>query len=40
MASKTIVEKVKESLANESPEYVDQYYKALLENFHRWNSWH
>lgn len=35
MASKTIVEKVKDSLANESPEYVDQYYKALLENFHR-----
>lgn len=35
MASKTIVEKVKESLASESPEYVDQYYRALLENFHR-----
>lgn len=35
MASKTIVEKVKDSLASESAEYVDQYYRALLENFHR-----
>jgi hypothetical protein len=35
MASKTIVEKVKESLASEAPEYVDQYYRALLESFHR-----
>lgn len=35
MASKTIVEKVKDSLASESPEYVDHYYTALLENFHR-----
>ncbi len=35
MASKKIVEKAKESLTNESAEYVDQYFKALLENFHR-----
>ena len=35
MASKRLVERVKDSLASESPDYVDQYYKALLDNFHR-----
>jgi hypothetical protein len=35
MASKRIAEKVKDFLAGESAEYVDQYYSALLDNFHR-----
>lgn len=35
MASKKIVEKVKDFLASESAESVDQYYWALLDNFHR-----
>lgn len=35
MASKKIVEKAIDSLTNESAEYVDQYFRALLENFHR-----
>lgn len=35
MASRRLVERVKDSLASESPDYVDQYYKALLDNFYR-----
>lgn len=35
MASKKTVERVKDFLASESAEYVDEYYRALLDNFHR-----
>src|SRR2546423_12891719 len=35
MASKKIVEKARDSLASETAEYVNQYYKALLDNFYR-----
>lgn len=35
MASKKIIEKARDSLASETAEYVDQYHKALLDNFHR-----